>query len=160
MQTSGDEQAGEAGSAGFDRFYDLEFPVQVRRAFLLVGSNELANDIVQDAMVGVYRRWATLAHPGGYLSRSVLNGCRDAGRRRRRDHALQQRLGPTASTAEPGEVLGDVLRALPFNQRAAVVLRFYGAMTNDEIAEALGCSSGSVGPWIDRALNRMRKALQ
>ena len=160
MQVSGDEQSSESGSAGFDRFYDLEFPIQVRRAFLLLGSNDLANDVVQDAMVGVYRRWGTLTKPAGYLSRSVLNGCRDVGRRRTRDVVLHQRLGPPGVAAGPGEVLDDVLMGLPFNQRAAVVLRFYAGMTNDEIASALGCSSGSIGPWIDRAVDKMRKALQ
>lgn len=160
MQISGDEQSSESRSAGFDRFYDVEFPVQVRRAFLLLGSNDLANDVVQEAMLGVYRRWGTLSRPAGYLSRSVLNGCRDVGRRRKRDVALRRRLVPVAEGPGPGEVLDDVLRGLPFNQRAAVVLRFYAAMTNDEIAAALGCSSGSIGPWIDRALDKMRKALQ
>ena len=57
------------------------------------------------------------------------------------------------------ERLDDVLARLPFNQRAAVVLRFYGGHTTDEIAQALECANGSVGPWIDRALDKMRKAL-
>ena len=50
----------------------------MRRAALIVGSAEQAKDIMQDAMVEMYRRWQTLESPGGYLNRAVLNGCRDA----------------------------------------------------------------------------------
>jgi RNA polymerase sigma factor (sigma-70 family) len=56
-------------------------------------------------------------------------------------------------------VLDDVLAILPFNQRAAVVLRYYAQLSIDEIADALGCRRGSVGPWISRALKSMRKVL-
>ena len=77
--------------------------------------------------------------------------------------ALATRLSARAernTVADRGEVLDDVLAHLPFNQRAAVVLRFYAGMTTQEIAHALGYAPGSVGPWIDRGLSRMRKAIQ
>jgi DNA-directed RNA polymerase specialized sigma24 family protein len=61
-------------------------------------------------------------------------------------------------TGEP-EIVSDLLGRLSFNQRAAVVLRFYAGFSTDEIATALDCPRGSVGPWIDRALNNMRKEL-
>jgi DNA-directed RNA polymerase specialized sigma24 family protein len=51
------------------------------------------------------------------------------------------------------------LDVLPFNQRAVVVLRFYVGLNNVEIAEALGCATGSVGPWLDRALKQLRKVM-
>jgi RNA polymerase sigma factor (sigma-70 family) len=59
-----------------------------------------------------------------------------------------------------GEVLDDVLAGLPFNHRAAVVLRYYLGWSSDEIARALGCAPGSVRVWNERALTSMRKALQ
>ena len=55
--------------------------------------------------------------------------------------------------------LVDVLAALPFNHRAAIVLRYYAGFTTEEIARALDCAPGSVGPWIDRGLTAMRKVL-
>lgn len=45
---------------GFDEFYRAELDRQVRRCFLLTGSAEIANDIVHDAMVDVYRRWLNI----------------------------------------------------------------------------------------------------
>ncbi len=61
----------------FTVFYRAEHDGQVRRAALLVGSDEVANDIVHDVLVEVLRRWDTIAHHGSYLNRAVLNGCRD-----------------------------------------------------------------------------------
>jgi RNA polymerase sigma factor (sigma-70 family) len=148
--------------AAFVAFYETEHRGQVRRAYLLVRSNEMAHDIVHDAMVGVWRRWNDLQNPGGYLNQAVLNGCRDAGRRRATHNSLigrLGRLGRNVTDRAEAEVLDDVLAALPFNQRAAVVMRYYGGLTTAEIADALGCPANSIGPWITRALTAMRREL-
>lgn len=142
----------------FVAFYGREFDGQVRRAALLLGSATAANDVVHDAFVAVYQRWGSIVEPGPYLNRAVLNACRDRGRRAsRRMRALDQ-LRPDGGEPEH-EILWDVLRRLPFNQRAAVVLRFYGGLTEREIADSLDSAVGSVGPWITRALATMRKEL-
>jgi RNA polymerase sigma factor (sigma-70 family) len=142
----------------FTQFYEREHAGQVRRAALLLGSDDAANDVVHDALAAVYQRWSSIDDPGPYLNRAVLNGCRDVGRRAVRDRRTNRRLH-TVAGAEPADPLFDVLASLPFNQRAAVVLRFYVGMTEREIAVALGASPGSVGPWINRALAKMRKEL-
>jgi RNA polymerase sigma factor (sigma-70 family) len=142
----------------FTDFYRAEHSAQVRRAFLLVGSNETANDVVHDAMAAVYQRWNTVEAPGAYLNRAVLNGCRDVGRRRQADLKLVRRLRPGDDSTHD-EILLDVVSRLPFNQRAAVVLRFYAGMTETEIAAALDVPTGSIGPWIKRALTTMKKEL-
>lgn len=159
----GDDPVSAVPTANFDSFYRHEFDQQVRRAALILGSVELARDVVHDAFVGVYQRWTTLDDAGPYLNRSVLNGCRDAHRRNfSRDRLLvrlaNQRPANEGFDADDG-VLADVISTLPFNQRAAVVLRYYGGLSIAEIATQLDCPTGSVGPWIDRALQSMRKAL-
>lgn len=143
----------------FADFYREEVAGQVRRAALLVGSGELANDLVHDAFVEVYRRWDAIERPGPYLNRAVLNRCRDAGRRRRRHERALPRLVAVDGEAWQPDSIADVLRDLPFNQRAAIVLRFYVGMSNVEIAHAMHCPPGSVGPWIARALEHLRKVL-
>src|ERR1700722_8619422 len=66
----------------------------VKLAKLMLGDQAAAEDIVQDAFLGLYRKWPTLADQDkalGYLRASVLNGCRTAHRGRiRRDRALQR----------------------------------------------------------------------
>jgi RNA polymerase sigma factor (sigma-70 family) len=156
----GDNRDDRLRADRFDAFYRQELAAQVRRALLMVGSNELANDIVHDAMIGVYRRWTELDNPAGYLNRAVLNGCRDAGRHQQRQGRLLPRLfyATPQSTAQP-DVLDDALASLPLNQRAAVILRYFEGQSTAEIAVTLDCPPGSVGPWIDRALDKLRKAL-
>jgi RNA polymerase sigma factor (sigma-70 family) len=153
----GDSQ--KAPSAAFEAFYVAELPGQVRRAYLLVGSDEAANDIVHEAMVSVYRDWHRIAQPGAYLNRAVLNGCREHHRRVQRSQRLVSRIAASPLSAPPENDLTDVLAALPFPQRAAVVLRYFEQRSTADIAEALNCSVGSVGPWINRAIKKMREAL-
>ncbi len=143
----------------FRAFYEREHSVQVRRAFLLTGSNEQANDVVHDAMIGVFKRWEHLENAGGYLNRSVINGCRDVTRQSSSRRDLVQALRPVDNDEPEYQILDDAIAGLPFNQRAAIVLRFYGGWTADEIAQALDCSPNSIGPWIARALDTLRKDL-
>jgi len=145
--------------AEFGEFFDLEAVGQVRRAALLLGSDEQANDVVQEALTRIYERWETLDHPGSYLNTTVLNLCRDIARDRSVDRRVTPQLFPTEPAPAEPEVLDDLLLSLPFNQRAVVILRYWGGLSTREISDELGCAPGSVGPWIDRALKTMRKAL-
>jgi RNA polymerase sigma factor (sigma-70 family) len=142
----------------FSDFYRAELDGQVRRAALLTGSTEQANDVVHDAFTEVFRRWDRLDEPGAYLNRAVLNRCRDVARHRSRRGRLMTRLisDDAAWDAEP---IADLLDTLPFKQRAAVVLKFYVGLSNLEIAEALDCPPGSVGPCLDRALKQLREVM-
>ena len=72
---------------------------------------------------------------------------------------MQLRLRPVDDNPSPDDVLFDVLARLPFNQRAAVVMRYFAGMTEHEIADALDARPGSIGPWIHRALATMRREL-
>lgn len=134
---TGKTAAMPSAAVGFPDFYRAELAGQVRRAFLMLGDNEQANDVVSEAMAGVYRNWGALDTPGAYLNRAVLNGCRDVGRRRASSRRLLQRMTQVDASAVSNEVLTDVLAALPFNHRAAVVLRYYAGYTTGEIADAL-----------------------
>ncbi|MDQ3544562.1 MAG: hypothetical protein M3431_11975, partial [Actinomycetota bacterium] len=93
----------------FGEFYRRELDAQVRRAALLLGSDELANDVVHDAFAAVYRRWDSLDEPGPYLNVAVLNGCRGIHRRRSRDVRLLPRLLDRGTASSEGERLDDVL---------------------------------------------------
>lgn len=149
--------SGAGAEEAFVAFYERELGLQVRRAALLVGSQETAHDLVHDAFVELYRRWDEVRDPGPYLGRAVLNRCRDHTRREstraRRLPLLVDRGGPD------DEVLWDALNELPFNHRAALVLRYYHQLSDREIAAVIGCRLGSVGPWIHRGLKRLRKDL-
>lgn len=143
----------------FREFYAREVDGLVRHAALILGSSDVANDVVHDALVAAYRRWDSLLDPKPYVFRSVVNACRDRWRRTERERRAVSRL-PVISDVQPDEVLWDVVSALPFNERTAVVLRFYGGFSQAEIAAHMDCPQGSVGPWIRRALDLMKEALE
>ena len=106
----------------FEEFYEREHAVQVRRAALLLRSPDEAHDVVHDAMVDVYRRWETIDRPVAYLTRAVVNGCNNSFRRADSRRRALNRVRPLESVSAPADPLGDLFDALPFNQRAAVVL--------------------------------------
>lgn len=157
MTAEGARVGDDDRQAGFTALYLREVEGQVRRAALLTGSAEAGRDVVHDAFVEVYRRWDDLRDPGPYLGRAVLNRCRDHGRR---EATARRRLPLLVPDPQPGdEHLWDALQALPFNHRAAIVLRYYHQLPHEEIADLLGCRPGTVGPWIQRGLRALRKAL-
>ncbi len=142
----------------FHSFYEREIDGLVRHAALILGSQTHAHDVVHDAFVTAYRRWAAIDEHRPYMYRSVINGCRNRYRSMGRERDAIRRIGAEPSTPIH-QVLWDVIAELPLNERAAVVLRFYGGFTQAEIAAHLECPQGSVGPWIRRALNRMKEQL-
>ena len=138
-------------------FYERELAGQVRRATLLIGDRQAARDLVHDAFLEVFRRWSRLREPGPYLSTAILNRCRDHGRREKRIRGKTDLM--IVRDQPEADDLWDALRQLPFNHRAAIILRFHQQMTKNEIAATLHCRPGSVGPWIQRGLNQLRKDL-
>lgn len=154
----GDRRPFGSEMSSFASFYRRELDGQVRRAKLLVGSDDVANDVVHDAFTAMYARWGSIREPGPYLNRAVLNGCRDRARHAVTSSIVHRRLA-ASQTENPDDLLWDVIGALPFNQRACVVLRYYAGLSEREIAEILDCRPGSVGPWTTRALTKMRKEL-
>ena len=144
----------------------------VRLAYLLVEDLSLAEDVVQDAFLGLHRRRGGLADPVaalGYLRTSVVNGSRSALRRRRTVRAYAGRLRPVAEDAAPADhrlmraaVHEDVitaLRALPPRQREVLVLRYWSELTERQIATTLGISEGSVKSSASRGLDRLEHLL-
>jgi RNA polymerase sigma-70 factor (sigma-E family) len=142
----------------------------VRLAVLLVGDRASAEDIVQDAFLGLYRRWDRLpdtSAPLAYLRVCVLNGCRSALRRRSRALRVGNFAEPSAESAEAVALLSEeqravagALRGLPERQREALVLRYYLDLSEAEIAAAMGISRGTVKSATSRALAAVGRTLR
>jgi RNA polymerase sigma-70 factor (sigma-E family) len=144
----------------------------IRLAVVILGDRPAAEDVVQEAFCGLYRRWDHLDDPGNalrYLRSSVLNGCRSVLRNRGR---LQLRLGlepgrpDSVESAESTALVGEehravlaALRRLPDRQREALVLRFYLELSEAEIAQAMGISQGTVKSTVSRALAALGRLL-
>lgn len=142
----------------------------VRLAFLLVGDQETAEDVVQDAFAAVYRRWGRLTDREQvlpYLRAAVVNGCRMVLRRRAIIGRFRGRPEVPFWSAEAAALLGETrrqvflaVRALPRRQREVLVLRFYLDLSEAEIAQVMGVSRGTVKSTASRALKVLAVTLQ
>jgi RNA polymerase sigma-70 factor (sigma-E family) len=139
-----------------------------RLAFVMLGDRHAAEDVVQDAFCGLYRAWDRLSENSnalGYLRVSVINGCRSAARRNRRP--LRAPAEPPAASAEDGVLVGEeqraavaALRRLPPRQREALVLRYFADLPEQEIAQAMGISRGTVKSTAARGLAALDRILR
>jgi RNA polymerase sigma-70 factor (sigma-E family) len=159
--------AGEAVT----RLYEAHALGLIRLAHIMLGDRSSAEDVVQEAFCGLYRRWSHLADPASavhYVRSSVLNGCRSV-LRRSNAHRSLARAGyqPPESSAESVALTGEerrevmrALRRLPQRQREALVLRFYLDLPAEEAAATMGISPGSVRSAITRGLASLGRMLQ
>ncbi len=141
----------------------------IRLAHIMLGNAAVAEDIVQDAFCGLYRRWPQLSDQSralGYVRSSVLNGCRSAMRLRPTVELVEGHQPPAASAetallaAEEGREVLRALRRLPDRQREVLTLRYYLDLPDDQIAAAMGIGPGTVRSAAHRALTALRKALK
>lgn len=161
--------AGDSSSGtdfpGFDEFLRTHGAALSRTAYLLTGDHQRAQDLLQSALVSTavhWRRVSTGRNPLAYVRRVMVNR-RTSWWRRHRDREQPTDAVPelAAARAEDDEavsrvVLARALARLTARQRAVLVFRFYGDMTEADTAEALGCSIGTVKSQTRRALDRLR----
>ncbi|GAB3875866.1 RNA polymerase sigma factor [Terrabacter terrigena] len=149
----------------------------VRLAWLLLRDQLAAEDVVQDAFVATHRSWASIRDGGrvvGYLQTAVVNGCRSVqrhnvvvDRQNARDAAAADAPGRDALGSAETHVLReserdavvDALRTLPTRQREVLVLRYYGGLSEAQIAESLEISPGAVKTHAHRGLTALRHTI-
>lgn len=139
----------------------------VRLAILLVDEPATAEDVVQEAFTGLYRNWKRLRDARaaiGYLRTAVVNGSRSVLRRRKTAREYQPPHQTNARSAESlamltaeHQAIVSALGDLPPRQREVLVLRYYGDLSEAEIAEATGVSKGTVKSTASRALEALQK---
>ena len=153
----------ERRDASFEEYVAARRPALLRTAYLLSGSTEDAEDLVQLTLVRCWPRWSRLAdHPDPYVRR-VLTREVTARWRRRRWRELSTSTPPDVPAAtedvEDREVLRAALMRLPPRQRAVVVLRYFEDLTERQTADAMGVSLGTVKSQHHDALARLRRDL-
>ena len=139
----------------------------MRLALVMTGNRQSAEDIVQDAFLGLYRCWQRLRDPGcalAYVRSAVVNGCRSELRRRNRpprpQHDLPACSAETAAMAqEEGRVVLRAVRTLPPRQREAVVLRHYAGFSEAETAQIMQISRGAAKSSASRGIAALRRLL-
>lgn len=166
--------AGRSGDdPDFEEFVAARSRSLFRTAYLLTGSRESAEDLLQSAFERAYPRWRRIRRadqPEAYVRRMIVNLANDGWRRGRlreqeltEEHlAATERRTPAADPADRLAVrdqLMAALRGLPFQMRAVLVLRYWEGLSEQEASALLGVSTGTVKSQASRGLGRLRTAL-
>ncbi len=111
---------------GFEETYTEHRLALVRLAFLMCGSRDFSEDLVQSVFTSAHPRWHEIDNHVAYLRRSVVNLAKDGQRQHFRRLRLAPPLQPAPVTSMPelDETWALILR-LPSAQRAVVVLHYY-----------------------------------
>ena len=134
-------------------------------ALLTSGDLARAEDLVAESLARVYLAWPRIRDGDafGYARRTMVNLHTDWWRRRdRRPEVLTDRLPDVTDRAASADSLADrdglmrALRQLTRRERAVVVLRYFADLTEQDTAEELGISVGTVKSTHSRALAKLR----
>jgi RNA polymerase sigma-70 factor (sigma-E family) len=142
----------------------------VRFAVMLVGDQATAEDVVQEAFLGLYRAWDRVRDPDavlGYLRTAVVNGARSVHRSRSRARLLRVLHDPPVWSAEAAVMDGEDRRAvlaaiarLPRRQREVLALKYFLDLSEHDVAAILRVSRGTVAASGARALAALARQLR
>src|SRR5262245_38941388 len=147
----------------FDEYVAARWPRLVRAAVLLGCTPHEAEDVVQTALTRCLVKWSKVQRADdrdAYVHRILVNTFIDQRRRMWRREVPTERLPegelPDAATATVEAVgLDRALAALGRDQRVAIVLRYYLALTQAQMANVLGVAPGTVKSRVSRALTAL-----
>ena len=150
--------------------YRNHYTSLLRLASLLLDDMSSIEDVVQEAFIRVHSARSRIREPEkllAYLRQTVVNLSRSALRRRLLGLRLLPKPMPDAASAEEGaydalerDALIQALRSLQRRQREVLVLRYYGDLTEAQIADVLGVSIGSVKAYSSRGIEALRARMQ
>ena len=151
----------------FEEYAGTAWPALYRYAYLLSGNHADAEDIAQQTLMKAYRSWSRIQSsdsPTAYLRKMLANTFLSQQRPKKRRMELLTDAPPEdaqapASAHEERMALWPHVKSLPPRQRAVIVLRYYEDLSEQEIADALGCSRGNVKSTAHNALKALRAAL-
>lgn len=152
----------EERDAAFTAFMTDATPSLLRTAWLLTGSAERSQELVQAALVKTYAAWPSVRRDSAlaFARRVLVNQKTDTWRKTSREvvgGVPERSVGPDASVEHRDQILR-LLDLLPAQQRRVVVLRYYQDLSEQQTAEMLGVSVGSVKSAASRGLSTLRSA--
>jgi len=151
----------------FDCFVADNTEVLLRTAYLIVGDLQESEDLVQETLFKVAKRWPRVCrmdHPMAYARRILVNlALRGSSKRlRRRTELSESRIDDSGAPAAALEMYDEIhaaLAQLPPRQRTVLVLRYFLDLPEAEVAKALRCSLGTVKSSASRGLSRLEQTL-
>jgi RNA polymerase sigma-70 factor (sigma-E family) len=151
---------------GFAQFVEARQRALQRTAWLLTGDWALAEDLVQTALARSWPRWERIRRrddPEIYVRRVMVNTWASWSRRRWRGEHPSGAVpdgpaaGDLAAEAAVRLAVRRALGALTGRQRAVLVLRVFDDLSEVQVAQVLGCATGTVKSTMARAVARLRE---
>jgi RNA polymerase sigma-70 factor (sigma-E family) len=158
----------DVGAMTFEEFVAVRGPALVRLARGLLRDPDTAEDVVQDVLAKALLKWGRVSaadDPVAYVNRMVVNAStsfwRRAARRERATEFLPEAGVPDASgQLADRDALLSALRKLPTKQRTVLVLRHFEDYSDEQIADLLDVTTGTVRSNAHRGLAALREALE
>ena len=155
----------EGSDAEFAAWMAARQGALARTAYLLAGSRSAADDLLQATLTKIYLAWPRIAdrqHVDAYARRALVNEHRSTWRKTSRRHEVLAETPPERGEQPPEydgerEAVWQLVQGLPPRQRAVIVLRYYEDLSEAQIADLLGISTGTVKSQASRALAALRE---
>ncbi|MBE7163406.1 MAG: SigE family RNA polymerase sigma factor [Williamsia herbipolensis] len=161
-------QPGRRTATTFDDFVAERMPALLRTAVAITGDASVAEEVVQDVLVKIYRRWdriATLDRRDAYVNRMLINEyvswTRKWSRLVPRSEVEPRRRSPDpADVVTERDALTRALNTLPRKQRVVLALRYYDGLDDAAIADAMSCAGSTVRAYATRGMQTLRDLLE
>jgi len=149
--------------------YVRHAPGAIRLAYLITGDRTLAEDLVQEAFTRLAARFLDIRAPEAfeaYLRKTVVNLCNSHFRRKKVERAYVERVSGTLGIEayqpdiDSKHLVRQALFQLPQRQRAAIVLRYYGDLSEAQTARILGCRVGTVKSLVSRGMAKLKNEVR
>ena len=152
----------------FAAFFAASWPRLFRTTYAVAGDRQRTEDALQTAFAQAWASWPRVAAADdriAYVRRMAINAA--LSRHRRPSSRRETVVAVLPETAQPsgedaflhGDETWRAVQTLPPRQRAVVVLRYYEELSEQEIAEVLGCRPGTVKSQASAALGSLRERL-
>jgi RNA polymerase sigma-70 factor, ECF subfamily len=166
----------DGDARAFEVIFDRHAGAAFSLAYRMCGRRAMAEDIVQEAMVSLWRSGARYDRARGSVRSWVLsavhNRAIDAFRRESAksslnvsDEGLAERLESEERTdreverRDDARLVRSALNELPGDQRQVIELAYFGGFTHTQIAEMLGLPAGTVKGRMRLGLSKLRVSL-
>ncbi len=152
----------------FAQFVREQTATLLRSAYLLTGNAPSAEDLVQETFLRLYPKWQRVMAadvPIAYVRRALVNGFLNQRRRASSSEIVIDEIPERIDGRDIGlevtnrDLIWRLLGTVSDRQRAALVMRFFHDLDDDEIADQLSCRVGTVRSLISRGLAALRSEM-